>query len=99
GLVEQVRQAIVNIGPAVTAYLVAGFTTGSMSASGSITAAGNVTAGGQVQGNTGVFNGGLTSLSARSFVVATNYAASWIDVNGRFGISPSTLRFKTDIVE
>lgn len=42
-LVAQVQQAIVNIGAAVTAFLSAGFTTGTMHATGRVTADGGVT--------------------------------------------------------
>jgi hypothetical protein len=73
-------------------------TVGQINASGGITASGPVVAGGAVSGTTGTFNSGLYSTNARNFVVVSNYAASWIDVNGHFGISPSTERFKKDIV-
>ena len=66
---------------------------------GNINASGNITASGTVQGNVGRFNGGLYSNDARNFVVQSNYAASWIDINGHFGISPSTRRYKRDIEE
>lgn len=60
--------------------------------------AGAVSSSGSVSGTTGTFNSGVYSTDARNFVVVTNYAASWIDVNGHFGISPSTERFKKDII-
>lgn len=64
---------------------------------GVVTSTGSVSAAGAIQGATGKFDVGLYSLDARNFVVATNYAASWIDINGHFGISPSSRRFKRDI--
>jgi hypothetical protein len=64
---------------------------------GQVNASGGVAASGAVSGTTGTFNSGLYSTDARNFVVVNNYAASWIDVNGHLGISPSTERFKKDI--
>lgn len=60
--------------------------------------AGGIGTSGPVSGLTGTFNGGLFSTDARNFVVVSSYAACWIDINGHFGISPSSLRFKTGIV-
>lgn len=83
----------VSAGTSITA---GGAITGaSVAASGAVTGA-TVAATGQVSGDTGVFHGGLYSTNARNFVVANNYAGSWIDIDGHFGISPSSAEFKQD---
>lgn len=45
---------------------------------------------GAVAGTTGTFNSGMTSTNVRNNTLSTNYAAVYVDGNGRLGISPST---------
>ena len=81
---------------AVNAAATQAQTPSSVASTGAVSGS-SLSTGGGVSGNTGTFNGGLYSTNARNFVVVSNYAASWIDVNGHFGISPSTERFKKNI--
>ncbi|MGG7510963.1 hypothetical protein [Plantibacter sp. YIM 135249] len=97
----QVQTALANITSTVTAAIASLSYTkseidGRIASPGAISPS-TVSASGSVSGSTGTFNGGVFSTDARNFVVVTNYAASWIDVNGHFGISPSSRRFKQDI--
>lgn len=101
GLVAKVRAALEDLSEQVQIEIAANSYTKTqidtkITSPGAITPT-TVTASGAVQGSTGRFDGGLYSTDARNFVVVTNYAASWIDINGHFGISPSTLRFKKNI--
>jgi hypothetical protein len=41
---------------------------------------------------------GISSLNARSRVLATSYASLWVDGTGQFGQSPSSLRYKQDVL-
>lgn len=70
----------------------------SVSGSGSI---GSLTAGGSVTisgGNITANSGTLYSLYAYNNPVVTSYLAAYINSDGRFGATPSALRFKQDIV-
>lgn len=64
---------------------------GAVNATGSVSAV-NVIASGQVYSTTPVVSPG-----SRAHVVSLNYATCWINGDGTFGISPSSIRFKTDI--
>lgn len=59
-------------------------------------AVGSVTiSGGNITANSGTFY----SLYAYNNPVVTSYLAAYINVDGRFGATPSALRFKQDIIE
>jgi hypothetical protein len=74
--------------------------TGDISATGSIEAAADVTAGGTITAGGDITTPGiLTALASRSLVLATGYAGAWLDSTGRLGISPSSIRFKTNLEE
>jgi hypothetical protein len=73
--------------------------------SGGVSVANNITsATGTVSGVNGTYSGQVYSAAAlrspgsRSYVVSTSYAGGWIDGDGTIGISPSSRRYKENIV-
>lgn len=78
--------------------------TGDTSATGSVTAGTSITAGSTiVAGGTITANGNLTTpgilvaVGSRSLVLTSGYAGAWLDAAGNLGISPSSMRYKSDI--
>jgi hypothetical protein len=71
---------------------------GDISASGSITVAGNATAADVNASGRVTSTAAIRSIGSRTLVVATDYAGLWVDgATGDIGISPSSIRFKTDL--
>lgn len=96
-LVKKVREALVNINATVIAatnsYLATGTVNMANLVISSLTASGNVTASGRVTSAAA-----LRSPGSRAQLVSSNWAGAWIDGDGTIAISPSSRRFKTDIV-
>lgn len=103
-LVAQVQAALANINATVAAAIAANSYTkvvidglianpplGS-AVTGNISATGAISAGGVA-----TFPAGVSSLDARNRVLSTGFAGAWIDSSGRFGIQPSSQRFKKNI--
>jgi hypothetical protein len=59
----------------------------------------SVSASGAVNGNTGRFDGGLFSVAAYSTIISGTRVANWTQNDGTIGTSPSSARFKTNIVD
>lgn len=89
GLLNQVQQAIANLGAAVTAYLASGFTTGSMTATGNVSAAGAVTAGGNV--NVG---GYVFTTAGYAYDITYTRRTAWLGSDGRLGWASSSITAK-----
>lgn len=75
-----------------------------VSASGSVSAAGTVSGSagafsGAVSGTTGTFNSGLFSTAVFSTVVSGTRSATWTENTGTIGTAPSSIRFKTNVVD
>lgn len=94
GLLAQVQAAIATIGATVTAYLVGGFSTGSMIASGSISAGGNISATGRVTGAAGMTSVGVYN---QLLTYGGLYSSQYVHQDGTMGYVPSSRRFKQDI--
>jgi hypothetical protein len=95
----QVDNLIANppAGSAVTGPISA---TGSVSAGTDVSAGGSVTAGGDITASGRVTSGAaFRSSGSRAYICVSGYAGGWIDGDGTFGISPSSIRFKIDIEE
>jgi hypothetical protein len=101
-LVAQVQAALANINATVaTAIAANSMTTAQIQnlvANPGAIAPSSVSALGGVSGATGNFPTGLTSLGARSTTLTTGFANGYIDSAGRFGVVPSSVTVKQDIV-
>lgn len=101
-LVSQVQAALVNINATVIAatnsYLGAGTVSmGTINASGSVNASGDVTGANLTAGGRVTSAAAFRSTGSRAYVMTVGYAGAWLDGDGTLGISPSSIRFKTDV--
>jgi len=101
-LVAQVQAALSNINTTVaTAIAANSMTTAQIQnlvANPGAIAPSSVSALGGVSGATGNFPTAITSLGARSTTLTTGFANGYIDSAGRFGVVPSSVKVKQDIV-
>lgn len=86
----KLEQALSDIGTYVDAYLVSGFTTGSMHATGNVDVAGTVTA-----------TGGLSSTDVYNRLVTSSgsYRTVYVNTLGQLGQTVSSRQFKQDITD
>jgi hypothetical protein len=108
GLLQQVQQVLVNITSQVNtlaaAYLAANTYTranvdnlvahppAGSAVTGNVTATGTASFGGVVTADAGV-----SSVDAKTRVLASGWSSLWVDTSGRFGQSPSARRYKQNI--
>lgn len=86
----------ISAGGAITGSSVAA--TGNVSGA-TVSSGSSITAGGAVSGSTGSFNGGLFSTAVYSTVVSGTRSATWTENTGTIGTAPSSIRYKTNVID